>query len=392
MSDIAVRRDTGDVIEAVITKGDLARLTPQEKTRYYAEVCRSVGLNPLTRPFEYISLSGKLVLYARREATDQLRKLNGISLEVISREVVGDILTVHVRATDKTGRTDEDFGAVNIKGLAAEALANASMRAVTKAKRRVTLSISGLGFLDESEIGDIPAHERAAPADTRAQLDSFAGVSRLPDPNAAEEQRSSYPASGGDRLPLGADAYDPETGEVLLHGAALEAHAREVAAKGTEALRELFRDLTERQRKEIAASLGNPEQPGELLLLARQTDARSAESPAGIPPATVAPTVAAAAAPAGAPGEAAERPDALWLAEVAALTPKPSGDGDAVDWRTYAEALQYMIGQATAADVQALEISKNPHLRRLREEEPETYRAITQALAERAKELAVGAS
>jgi len=371
MSELAVRRDTGDVIEAVITKGDLARLTPQEKTKYYAEVCRSVGLNPFTRPFEYISLSGKLVLYARREATDQLRRLNGISLEVVARDVSDGILTVHVRAQDKTGRVDEDFGAVSIKGLTGEALANATMKAITKGKRRVTLSISGLGFLDESELDSIAPHERAAPADTKAQLDAFAG-DRLPEPQ-------------------GADAYDPETGEVLVHGDALEALARETAAKGTEPLRELFRDLTQRQRDELVTAIGSPTTPGPLLMLARQADARSTESPAGIPPAMAAPTVAAAAAPVGAPGEAADRPDALWLAEFAAMAPKPTGDDDAVDWRTYAEALQYMIGQATAADLQALEIAKNLHLRRLREEEPETYRAITQALAERAKALAAGA-
>jgi len=367
MSELAVRRDTGDVIEAVITKGDLARLTPQEKTKYYAEVCRSVGLNPFTRPFEYISLSGKLVLYARREATDQLRRLNGISLEVVARDVSDGILTVHVRAQDKTGRVDEDFGAVSIKGLTGEALANATMKAITKGKRRVTLSISGLGFLDESELDSIAPHERAAPADTKAQLDSFAGVAEVP------------------------ETVDPETGEVLVHGEALEALARETAAKGTEPLRELFRELTQRQRDELGTAIGSPTTPGPLLMLARQADARSTESPAGIPPAMAAPTVAAAAAPVGAPGEAADRPDALWLAEFAAMAPKPTGDGDSVDWRTYAEALQYMIGQATAADLQALEIAKNLHLRRLREEEPETYRAITQALAERAKALAAGA-
>ena len=30
------------------------------------------------------------------------------------------------------------------------------MKAVTKAKRRVTLSICGLGFMDESEVADVP--------------------------------------------------------------------------------------------------------------------------------------------------------------------------------------------------------------------------------------------
>jgi hypothetical protein len=364
-----VRRDGADVIEAVITKGDLARLTPQEKTKYYAEVCRSVGLNPFTRPFEYISLSGKLTLYARREATDQLRRLNGISLEVISRDVTEGILTVHVRAKDKSGRTDEDFGAVSIKGLAGTDLANATMRAITKGKRRVTLSISGLGFLDESEVEDIAPHERAAPADTRAQLDHFAGIAHAP----------------------GDDAFDPETGEVFLNGEALEAYASECAARGTEALREMFRGMTHAQRDAIGALIGNPKDPGQLLRLAQDADSAAAaaatEPPAGIPSAA-APLMAAAVAPAG--DRAA---DPVWLAEFAAMTPRPSDlADDSPDWTTYAEAVRYLISRATAADLAAVEVSKNLHLRRMREEQPETYRGVTKALSDRAKELASGAA
>ncbi|EOV0478051.1 hypothetical protein ACOIM4_001927, partial [Campylobacter coli] len=43
-------------------------------------------------------------------------------------------------------------GALNIKNLGGDNLANAIMKAITKAKRRVTLSICGLGMLDESEL------------------------------------------------------------------------------------------------------------------------------------------------------------------------------------------------------------------------------------------------
>lgn len=146
----------GAEIERVLVGGDLSKLTPEQRVRFVGETCRSLGLNPLTRPFEFISLSGKLVLYAKRDAADQLRKINGISIEVVSRSVEDGILTVHVRATDKTGRRDEDFGAVSVSNLKGEALANATLKCVTKAKRRVTLSISGLGFLDETEVDSIP--------------------------------------------------------------------------------------------------------------------------------------------------------------------------------------------------------------------------------------------
>jgi hypothetical protein len=39
-----------------------------ECNKYYFSVCKSLGLNPLTRPFEYLTLNGKKVLYARRDS------------------------------------------------------------------------------------------------------------------------------------------------------------------------------------------------------------------------------------------------------------------------------------------------------------------------------------
>lgn len=156
--------NAAEIMDAVISKGDIGKLTPAERSTYYAQVCRSIGLNPLTQPFSYITLNNKLTLYATRACADQLRKINGISCEVVSKEVHDGLLTVHVRATDKTGRIDEDFGVVTIGALKGEAAANAFLKAVTKAKRRVTLSISGLGFLDETEVEDIPpSAKRAAP-------------------------------------------------------------------------------------------------------------------------------------------------------------------------------------------------------------------------------------
>jgi hypothetical protein len=51
---------------------------------------------------------------------------------------------------------DEAVGAINVKGKGGDDLANALMKAETKAKRRVTLSIAGLGMTDESELHSIP--------------------------------------------------------------------------------------------------------------------------------------------------------------------------------------------------------------------------------------------
>ena len=151
-------------IEDVLMRGDLAGLTESQRLDYYKQVCNSLGLNPLTRPFDYLTLNGKLVLYARRDAADQLRKINGISLKILREQNVDKCFTVHVQATDKTGRIDEDYGVVFFGGGAGEIAANARMKAVTKAKRRVTLSICGLGFMDETEIPT--AREAAADYET----------------------------------------------------------------------------------------------------------------------------------------------------------------------------------------------------------------------------------
>jgi hypothetical protein len=196
----------GEVMEQVLIKGDLSKLTSEERAMYYNAVCKSVGFNPLTRPLEYITLNGKLTLYARRDAADQLRKLNGISVEIVSRSVDDGLLVVHARARDKTGRTDEDFGAVSIGGLRGEAAANAILKAVTKAKRRVTLSISGMGFLDETEVESIPGAEPARPMKDVTQQPSGGGfrMSQTKPPNegaSGKPAASDAPAGEGGATP-----------------------------------------------------------------------------------------------------------------------------------------------------------------------------------------------
>jgi hypothetical protein len=140
------------IMEQVLIGGNLAQLTEPQRLAYYRAVCQSLGLNPLTKPFEFLTLNGKLRLYALRDCADQLRRLHSISIYIANREKISDIYVVTARAKDKTGREDESTGAVPLGHLRGDALANALMKAETKAKRRVTLSIAGLGWLDETEL------------------------------------------------------------------------------------------------------------------------------------------------------------------------------------------------------------------------------------------------
>lgn len=172
-------------LEKVVIQGDLASLTPEERIAYYARVTESLGLNPLTRPFEFITLNGKLTLYARRDATDQLRAIKGISVDRIERErddALG-LAVVTVYGHDRSGRTDSAIGVISIKGLTGEGLANALMKAETKAKRRMTLSLAGLGWLDETEIDDVTDPAPAPTVETRREAVAQR-LAALPDPEA----------------------------------------------------------------------------------------------------------------------------------------------------------------------------------------------------------------
>lgn len=148
------------VLEQVITRGDLTDLSPAQRVSYYNAVCQSLQLNPLTRPFDFLKLKGpdgktQVILYARKDATEQLRAGRKISIYKLESRIENDCIIVTAYGRTPEGREDIDEGVVYIKGLIGNDAANARLKAVTKAKRRVTLSICGLGFLDESEVDSI---------------------------------------------------------------------------------------------------------------------------------------------------------------------------------------------------------------------------------------------
>lgn len=176
------------VIEQVLVSGDLSKLTTEQRVNYYNRVCASLGLNPMTKPFAYILLNNKLTLYALKDCTEQLRSLRGVSLRIKSRELIGDVYVVTAQAEIGNGRCDEATGAVPVKGAQGDALANLYMKAETKAKRRVTLSICGLGMLDESEADSIPAAKPFADAE--------------PLPTAKPAQPEQEAVAGNDNPPL----------------------------------------------------------------------------------------------------------------------------------------------------------------------------------------------
>lgn len=159
-----------EAIEKVLILGDLSSLQPQDRIEYYNRVCRSLGLNTLTMPFSYILFRefdggpAKLSLYANKSCTEQLRKIHGVSvIPPLRRSKTADTITVEADVRDRTGRMDTASGSVPLYkfkdgrriDFEGKELCNAEMKCETKAKRRATLSICGLAFLDESELDGV---------------------------------------------------------------------------------------------------------------------------------------------------------------------------------------------------------------------------------------------
>lgn len=182
-------------IHGRVVQGDLSKLSSDERAALLLFICEQLGLNPMTGPLQIIDFKGKVTLYARKDCTDQLRRLYGVSISITGRDFSpdGSLFVVTARASLPSGRCDESTGAVSLEGertkrvkdretkevkevveafpLSGQDRANALMKAETKAKRRATLSICGLGFLDESEIPDgMPRQDQSyhPGADTRS--------------------------------------------------------------------------------------------------------------------------------------------------------------------------------------------------------------------------------
>jgi hypothetical protein len=146
------------VIESLVLRGDLSGLTPVQRARHYIQMCETLGLNPASHPFAFLRLNGKEILYTTRGATDQLAAIHRLNREIIDGPKVIDLAGTKLvyavcRATHPNGRVETAVATVPLQDPQ-----NVLMKAETKCKRRATLSILGLGMLDEMELETIPAN------------------------------------------------------------------------------------------------------------------------------------------------------------------------------------------------------------------------------------------
>ena len=148
-------------LEKIILNSDLSSLSGEQRVNFYYQVCDQYGLDPFTRPFEFIKMNGKLVLYATKSCASALQELKSISVEIVKQEAFQDVWIVTVRGTRADEKAAdgrviaENVGITPIKGLSGDQLSNSIMKAVTKAQRRLILQMCGLGSTDETELQSI---------------------------------------------------------------------------------------------------------------------------------------------------------------------------------------------------------------------------------------------
>lgn len=162
-----------EILSSLIINGDISKLSPVQKVDYYKLFCDRLGLDPLTQPFKILKLNGKEVLYCDRSGAQQLNKKHNVSHEIKTRDTAGDLYVVTCRASLPDGRFTESIGAVNIAGFKGDNLANAMMKGETKAKRRATMDLLGLGMLDETETETIPFAQTVEVFDNEQLKDDY---------------------------------------------------------------------------------------------------------------------------------------------------------------------------------------------------------------------------
>ena len=177
LEDIEISADVETAIAQMQSAGKgTDALTHEQRAGYVVALCRALRLNPLTNPVQFIKLNGREVLYVTRTATDQLAAMHGLNRKTIRGPEIVDIAGMKValctvEVSLPNGRSETATATLKV-----EDPAQLYMKLETKAKRRGTLAILGLGLLSEEEAESIPGGERETAAQTNPRDLSSLGI------------------------------------------------------------------------------------------------------------------------------------------------------------------------------------------------------------------------
>jgi hypothetical protein len=165
---LPVTAEAQKLLNDVFLKGDISSLSDQDKIKYVGEFTTRLGLDPFTQPFMILKTGGKQSLYATKAAAEQLCRIHDVSISIMDKKIQSGLASVTARASMPHGRHADATGIVTVQGQSGDSLCNSLMKAETKAMRRATLRLLGLGMLDETEIETIPKAQTVAIPETKA--------------------------------------------------------------------------------------------------------------------------------------------------------------------------------------------------------------------------------
>jgi hypothetical protein len=237
---------TQEQVEQVVLTGDYAGLGPEQRAYCLLVLSKKMGLDPMRRPFEFISDGKSIRLYANRSAAAQLREVHKITQTpvymgalrsitfaedgslVLGEQVITDKVMVSIfKAVSKDKETGELRVSYDLSAMALdkqlEWMENGLKKMWTQASRRTTIGHAGLGFLDESEAQDVgrpmSAPPPAQPAPTR----------RVPPPPTPAQ----IPAAPVGTAPLRVPAR-PAAPQEVVEAEVVDAHGRKVLESDAE--------------------------------------------------------------------------------------------------------------------------------------------------------------
>ncbi len=147
------------LINAYLRTGELQGFSDEMLNDIYAKECRRLNLDPFDRPFDVISFKkGSLRLYLTSKGNDTLAAIHNISRVTIHQpqvRVVQKALLVYCQseAILPAGRRQSASAFLPYNEVT---LATDLMKIETKAERRATMKLMGIGALLEDDLSSIP--------------------------------------------------------------------------------------------------------------------------------------------------------------------------------------------------------------------------------------------
>ena len=138
--------------KVVVAGGNTKVLAAIEKEAFAWALCKYMGMDPVSMPVEYIEFQrGIETLYVNATGSAQLALRHQLSVDIKAHdESDRGLHIVWATATGPSGRTVQKRGIVDVTDLKGLPLANAMMKAETKAHRRAVLAWCGfIGAGDE---------------------------------------------------------------------------------------------------------------------------------------------------------------------------------------------------------------------------------------------------